>query len=454
VPVPYEAEAGKISIALVGDAMINRRTAVHREPEYLALLDVVRSADFAVANLETQINEFEHTWAQKPGSISWQVGEPACLDDLRWMGFDAVTVASNHSFDFGEAGFLTTLRHVRERGLASAGGGTNLAEARAPAVVDLARGRVALMAACSTFSDQSAAGASRPDFPGRPGINALHHDVVHHVPREIFDALTEAKRGLGYEEYEDVHHRFHPHRAEHYDRQVELRFMGRTFRSSDRYDIETSCGPSDLAGIERSIRGSAKHTDWRVYSLHSHESGTTGEIHEVCRESPPAFFTELAHRAIDSGCHVVTGHGPHFLRGIEIYAGRPIFYSLGNFVFHNDTVRRQPEPAYARQGLGDADTPGDWGAARSGDGAYGFPVDPAFYRSVVAVCSFAGGELDEVRLHPVDLGYGKPMSQRGRPLPASREVADEIIEWLRRLSEPYGTKIENADGVGVIRSVR
>jgi poly-gamma-glutamate synthesis protein (capsule biosynthesis protein) len=447
----YEAEAGKITIALAGDAMINRRMAGHREPGYLRMLEVLRSADFTVANLETQINEFEHSWAQKPGSISWQVGEPACLDDLRWMGVDAVTVASNHSFDFNEAGFLTTLRHVRERGLAFAGGGMNLDEARAPAIADLPRGRLALMAACSTFSDQSEAGAARPDFPGKPGINALHHDVVHHVPESVFATLREAKEGLGYQEYEDVHHRFHPHRAENYDHESEVRFLGRTFRPADGYAIETSCRPADLEGIERSIRGTCHHTDWRVYSLHTHESGPTGEIHEVCRESPPDFHVEFAHRAIDDGCHLVTGHGPHFLRGIELYRGRPIFYSLGNFIFHNDTVRRQPEPAYARQGLGPEQTPGEWGAARSGGGAYGFPVDPAFYRSAIAVCEFDGGELSAVRLHPVELGFGKPMSQRGRPLPASPEVADEIIGWLQRLSEPFGTRIENAGGIGVIR---
>src|SRR5581483_2137450 len=441
--MPYEAEAGKISIALVGDAMVNRRLALHREPEYLQLVDLLRGADFSVANLETQINEFEHSWANKPASISWQVGEPDCLDDLKWLGIDAVTGASNHSFDFNEAGFLTTLRHLRERGLAYAGGGMSLDEARAPAVVDLPQGRVALMAACSTFFEQSVAGTARPDFRGKPGINALHHETVHRVPADVFAALRKAKRELGYDEYEEVHHRFHPHRAETYDHDSEVRFMGHTFRLAESYGTDTSCRRTDLDDIERWISGTCKHTDWRIYSLHSHESGPTGEIHEVCRESPPEFFTEFAHRVIACGCHVVAGHGPHFLRGIEIYKGRPIFYSLGNFVFHNDTVRWQPEPAYARQGLGAEHTPGDWGAARSGEGAYGFPVDSAFYHSVIAVCFFDDWELREVRLYPIDLGFGKTMSQRGRPLAATPPVADEVLQWLQRLSQPYGTQIEN-----------
>ena len=246
----YEAEAGNITIALAGDAMINRRVASHREPGYLELVELrLRSADFGTVNLETQINDFEHSWADKPGSVSWQVGPPGCLDDLRWMGFDAVTVASNHSFDFHEAGFLTTLRHVGERGLAFAGGGRNLEEARAPAILDLAAGRVALMAACSTFSSQSVAGAARPDFPGKPGINALHHDVVQRVPAHVFDAPRDARRGLGYDEYEEVHHRFHPHRAVQYDRENELRMLGATFRLDDDYAVETSCSADDVEAI-------------------------------------------------------------------------------------------------------------------------------------------------------------------------------------------------------------
>lgn len=39
---------------------------------------------------------------------------------------------------------------------------------------------------------------------------------------------------------------------------------------------------------------------------------------------------------IDAAADVVVGHGPHVLRGIEVYKGRPIFYSLANFIFEND----------------------------------------------------------------------------------------------------------------------
>src|SRR5256885_3206095 len=135
--VSYEAESRDLSLALVGDAMVNRRLDRYREPEYLAMVDILRSADLTISNLETQINEFEHAWAQKPDSISWQVGAPSVIDDLKWMGVGVVTTSNNHSYDYSEAGFLTTMRHLKERGLPFAGGGTSLPGARVAALLDL-----------------------------------------------------------------------------------------------------------------------------------------------------------------------------------------------------------------------------------------------------------------------------------------------------------------------------
>ncbi len=284
------------------------------------------------------------------------------------------------------------------------------------------------MGATTTFSDQSQAGLARPDFPGKPGINALHHNRVHLVPKQTFESLREAKRELWYEEYEHVHAEFHPHRAHSYDPDAEVRVFGQVFRLAEGYDIETSCNEDDLAGIEKWLRGAGKQADWRVYGVHCHESGNTGPIHEAARETPPEFLVEFGHWAIDHGCDLVATHGPHILRGIEIYRGKPIFYSLGNFVFNNDTVQGQPEPAYRRQGLSSDHTPGDWGAKRSGDGAYGFPVDPAFFQSVIAVCKYANHSLADIELYPLELGFGRPMSQRGRPMIADAAVADE--SWL------------------------
>ncbi len=50
-------------------------------------------------------------------------------------------------------------------------------------------------------------------------------------------------------------------------------------------------------------------------------------------EEPKPYQRTLAHCAIDAGADLIVGHHPHVLQGIEIYKQRPIFYSLGNFIF-------------------------------------------------------------------------------------------------------------------------
>lgn len=68
---------------------------------------------------------------------------------------------------------------------------------------------------------------------------------------------------------------------------------------------------------------------------------------------------------IDAGAGVVVGHGPHILRGIEVYKGRPIFYSLANFIFENDLVELQPADSYELLGLEGDSLPSDYFSRRS-----------------------------------------------------------------------------------------
>jgi gamma-polyglutamate biosynthesis protein CapA len=50
-------------------------------------------------------------------------------------------------------------------------------------------------------------------------------------------------------------------------------------------------------------------------------------------KNPSKSQTEIAHKLIDSGADLIIGHHPHVIEPLEIYKNKPIFYSLGNFVF-------------------------------------------------------------------------------------------------------------------------
>ena len=446
----YDSERGDISIAVAGDAMITRRMRPFQEAGFLKLVEILRQADVSIVNLEMLFHDYESSW-QWSGA-TYTRSDPHNLDELKWMGVNAVTTASNHSFDFSEGGFLTTLRHCQEIDLPQAGGGRNIDEARSPAYVDSAGGRVAVMGATSTFSEQSRAGPGRPDFPGRPGVNALRHNLVHHVEREVFDALSRAQNELGYRDILEARRTFgFQGNEEAKDERSEIEFLDNKFVLGEEFSVTTSANQDDLAGIGKWIRGALKQADWVVYGTHCHESGATGEFHGATRISPPDFLIEMAHWTIDQGAALFAGHGPHFLRGIEIYQNRPIFYSLGNFIFQNESVLWLPDEAYRRFNLGYDQTPGDYLDTRSGGGTRAFASDPVFWRSVVAVCNYSRGDLKEVQLYPIDMGYGRPIPQRGRPVLSEGEVAQQTLTWLQDVSRPFGTEITIADGVGVIR---
>ena len=164
----YEAEQGSAKIALCGDIMPSRRLAVFREPEFLALRDVLQSVDACFANLESMVIRYgEGTPAIRTGTH--MVTEPALLEDLKWFGFNLLSCANSHSLNFGESGLLLQNQYLDRAGIVHAGTGENLRQASSPAYLDTPNGRIALIAATSHLpSEQNRAANQRLDFPASP----------------------------------------------------------------------------------------------------------------------------------------------------------------------------------------------------------------------------------------------------------------------------------------------
>jgi poly-gamma-glutamate synthesis protein (capsule biosynthesis protein) len=70
---------------------------------------------------------------------------------------------------------------------------------------------------------------------------------------------------------------------------------------------------------------------------------------------------------------------------------------------------------------------------------------------MAVICRYEKQRLQEIETYPVDMGYGRPRSQRGRPVLADAELGETIIDRVARLSEAFGTRIEKRDGRGIIR---
>jgi poly-gamma-glutamate synthesis protein (capsule biosynthesis protein) len=166
---------------------------------------------------------------------------------------------------------------------------------------------------------------------------------------------------------------------------------------------------------------------------------------------PAEFVVEFAHAMIDAGADMVVGHGPHILRGIEVYKGKPIFYSLANFIFENDLVELQPADNYEKTGLSNDSLPSDYFSKRSKNDTVGFPADRKYWQSVVAQVVYDNDRtLQEVRLHPVSMGFGQPRSKRGQPYPSPAAEAEQIFKDLSEVSAPFGTTVNYKNGVGTI----
>jgi capsule synthesis protein PGA_cap len=136
-----------LRIAAVGDVNLGDRpgTAIAtygtRYP-WLSVARVLRAADIAIANLECSVST---RGAPVPGKQYTFRGKPSSLRAMaRYAGIDVVTLANNHTLDYGRLAFADTLSYAHEYGMKTVGGGRNLDLARRPALFRLGGIRVAL----------------------------------------------------------------------------------------------------------------------------------------------------------------------------------------------------------------------------------------------------------------------------------------------------------------------
>jgi poly-gamma-glutamate synthesis protein (capsule biosynthesis protein) len=110
-----------------------------------------------------------------------------------------------------------------------------------------------------------------------------------------------------------------------------------------------------------------------------------------------------------------------------------------------------PSDHYEQYHLPDTALASDLYDARFKGGTTGFPSSPVWYQSVVAVPTFKGSQLADLKLYPIDLGQTAPRSQRGTPRLADGATAKTIIDRLARQSAAFGTTIAFENGIGVWR---
>jgi poly-gamma-glutamate capsule biosynthesis protein CapA/YwtB (metallophosphatase superfamily) len=240
-----------VSMIITGDVMLGR--SVNKQMvsagtggtfPFAQTGEFLKGFDLTVGNLECVVSKIGSPIPGKPFTFR---ADPLGFERLQGAGFDVVSVANNHSGDYGPDAFADMLSHLPHYGITAIGGGLNHDAAHTPVVVERFGTRIGFVAACDIDPPTFAATALQP---GHAWLDAA---------------------GL-------------------------------------RHDIPIARSQSDFLIV---------FTHWGVeYHLNFN-----------------AQQQELAHLAIDLGADLVVGAHPHDIEPNEIYHGKPIIYSLGNFVF-------------------------------------------------------------------------------------------------------------------------
>jgi poly-gamma-glutamate capsule biosynthesis protein CapA/YwtB (metallophosphatase superfamily) len=181
-----------VTVALAGDTMLGRgvaRALATTPPAALVAPEVsaaMGQADLVVLNLECCISERGRRW-EAPGKPFFFRAPPRAVELLVLLGTDCVTLANNHALDYGVDALLDTLDRLAAAGIATVGAGSDLDQARRPAMLTAGELRVAVLGVTDHPADFAAG-------PGRPGVAFadLGRGVPDWLPRGVREADTQA----------------------------------------------------------------------------------------------------------------------------------------------------------------------------------------------------------------------------------------------------------------------
>lgn len=423
---------GNFKLVAIGDLLYSHPLADSPDPELQKVFALIRSGDLTIGNREGVFFDLR-TFAGSPYGDGLLWGEAALGLDMKAIGVGMVSVANNHATDWGWRGLEESLHLLNEAGIAYAGGGRDLTSARQAGFVDTPKGRVGLISTASTFKANAGANDALEEVPGRPGISILRTHPVHLVTAGQLAMI----RRLAIE-------RATPLEPAPASTATEIEFGGQQYRLTDKPGLHYEMDLYDEAGLLKAVREAKRHADLVVFTIHAHESATGLDDDTP---APPDFLVKLFHEAVDAGADEILGGGPHSLRGIEIYKGRPVFYGMGAFfirgeikapredVFHvyPDASGHAPPPKPPERSVRPGGNPASW------------------YDGLVATTEFEGGRLKVVRLYPLDTGNTYEPARRGIPHLADPAYAQRILTYLQQASAQFGTRISIEGSVGVIR---
>ena len=147
--VPPKHESSSVTLLFVGDVMLDRGVEFEIQKNggdwtwpFRHIASFLHQADLVFGNLESQISDK----GVNVGSIYSFRANPKSIEALSYAGFDVVSVANNHSFDYTREAFEDSLTRLANADIAYTGGGFSEAEAHTPVIIEIEGTRIGLLA--------------------------------------------------------------------------------------------------------------------------------------------------------------------------------------------------------------------------------------------------------------------------------------------------------------------
>ena len=366
---------GKSTVTLVAVGDVGPKRA-HAEEVFDMTRSILRGADITFGQLESNLS-LRGTQQLHMGLGS--IAHPCVGDALADAGFDVMSFASNHALDYSEEALLDTLDVTKKNKIKVIGAGKDISEARRPVIFERKKTRVGFLAYCSV------------------------------VPKG-FDA-RENKPGVA------------PIRASTSYEQAD-------WQPGTPPRIVTKAFPDDLDAMVKDIQSLRQEVDVLVVSMH-------WGVHFI-----PSIIAqyqyEVGHAAIDAGADIIIGTHAHILKGIEVYQGKAIFFSLCNFCMDlpiAGPVAKAMAAAMHRPAITDV-VIDQQNYCRIGH--YTWAVDPEYptyafpadsRKSILVKCQINDKKLQRVSFLPLWISKnGQP-----RPLLQSDPRSEEVLNYMKWL---------------------
>lgn len=266
-----------LTVALSGDVIPLKDLKAQGQAtdgEVSAILKHLHDADISVGNFEMPLTD-----SREPLHKLLNIrADPKIATDLGVLGLDVVTVANNHTSDYGWNGLLDTVQALKDVGLTVIGSGESLTEACAAAEFVVRQRRIGIVAFSCLVPTGSGASIDRP------GISGIEISTAYEI-----------------------------------DPYYQMEEPG----DPSAIKIRTRVSDSSLAFASSCVRSLRSEYDLVVVSVH----WGFGSGEELAEYQQP-----FAHALIDAGADIIHGHHPHAIHPIEIYRGKPIFYGLGTLI--------------------------------------------------------------------------------------------------------------------------